>query len=169
MVLERLFRASDNFSHLYDGLLCNSQRQRLRVYSSNPLGRMNTAVIQLYFCVALSIANVCCFAISSFQPISQSLSLHIPASSSLHNVSTLSYPLSLIRHHHSLKAGLTFECDSSYGRNLEIDSVMTAWRHIPRDKEPMTFAHKREPDVHLPKGFLGRMYRVHLHKIQELY
>ena len=130
---------------------------------------MKTAVIQLYPCVALSIANVTCLAISSFQPISQSSSLHSPASSSRHNISISSYLPSLNRHHHLLNAGLTFECSPTYGRNLRIDSVMTAWGHIPRDPEPMTFGHKGEPDVHLPKRFLGRMYRVHLHRIQELY
>lgn len=126
---------------------------------------MKTAVLQLYLCVAVSIGNVSCLAISSFQSISQFLSLHSAALSGLHNTSTSSQLLNLTRHHHLLNAGLTFECSANYGLNLQIDSVMTAWRHIPRDKEPMTFAHKGESDVHLPKRFLGRMYRVHLHRI----
>ena len=146
-----------------------SQLAPMQLLMAESLGRMTTAVCQLYLYVALYIANVSCVAISSFQSVSQLGSLHSPASSGLHNTSISSQLLNLTRHHRLLNAGLTFECSPTYGRNLKIDSVMSAWGHIPRDREPMTFGHKGEPDVHLPKRFLGRMYRVHLYRIQEFY
>ena len=127
---------------------------------------MKTALTHIYVSATLLIANVSCLAISSFSSISHTLPLHSPVLPGSQSA-TSSQLLNLTRHHHYLNAGLTFECSSSYGRNLQIDSVMTAWRHMPRDKEPMTFAHKGGSDVHLPKRFLGRTYLMHPHSIRK--
>ncbi|KAI4240967.1 MAG: hypothetical protein L6R40_004847 [Gallowayella cf. fulva] len=51
-------------------------------------------------------------------------------------------------------AGIHFECDKEYAVNMDIIAVLSAWRKIPRTKDPVTFA-ERGADVDLPKRFMA--------------
>ena len=58
----------------------------------------------------------------------------------------------------NLGVGIKIDCSRNIGENLDLEHVLSAWRKIPRDEYPITFANEgTEADVEVPKCFSSCM------------
>lgn len=100
----------------------------------------------------LSIPVVFSLAISPAQSFSQELNL-----AAHHNTSSLFSSGNSTFRVNNLKNDLEFICDAeAYGDGLDMDSVVNAWRRIPRNPTPLIFSGDNDGDVKWPKRFPSR-------------